>query len=99
MASNSEREEQEGYPKSIAHEVYELKRKAVTMFHNDHADGDTAIYMLLAELAPLIDKYVEERERVARIDELKQFSGNYGYTDWISDRVSELQTKEISNDR
>lgn len=32
-----------------------------------------------------------------RIEELRQFSDNYGYTDWISDRIAELNSQLIGD--
>ena len=74
---------QEGYPDSIAAEVYKLKRKATTMFHNDHDDGDTAIYLLLSELAPLIEAEAT-RQKIAMLD-------------FLQDEGFEVITKDYGN--
>lgn len=51
------------------------------------------VHKALNELPVELQKLLDEASIKARIDELKQFSDNYGYTDWISDRVAELTTQ------
>lgn len=54
MSNAEELREQEGWPKPIAAAVYELKKRATKTFHDDHDDGDLAIYQLLDDLAELV---------------------------------------------
>jgi hypothetical protein len=75
---------QEGYPDEIAAEVWKAKRRATTMFHNNHDDGDTAIYQLLAELAPLITQHCNQAKASGYIEggmlELGNFINDAMYT-------------------
>jgi hypothetical protein len=51
------------------------KRKATDMFHNDHDDGDTAIYGLIADFK----KVLNERDKAAKLSENKQLMANASY--------------------
>ena len=77
MALNNKRL-QPGYPKEIAAEVYEMKKRATDLFHSDHDDGDTAIYGLLAELAPVITAYKDKAVEEARADEIQRICDEVG---------------------
>lgn len=78
--SNEDELKQEGYPDSIAAEVYKAKRRATTLFHNDHDDGDTAIYQLLSDLAPLIQANKERWQIEAELKALE--FAKKKVTDW-----------------
>lgn len=51
-------------------EVVMIKRRATDMFHNDHDDGDTAIYQVVAEMLEWHTTQINALIARARLDEL-----------------------------
>lgn len=57
-------------PETFEEQLEKHKREAVTLFHNDHADGDAAIYRLCAAILAVHPTALEAAKREAR-DEVK----------------------------
>lgn len=55
-------------------ELEALKKKALRRFHDNHDDGDLAIYALAREFKALHHQSLEAARREARIDELERLS-------------------------
>lgn len=95
-------------------ELERIKRKATDMFHNDHADGDTAIYMVIREVKALLHQErvrgaIEERKEVVKelnkeVVEIRKYEALtteslYGYNCAINDINISIKELELRGEK
>lgn len=95
MSSNIQNDEEE-----LRALFYEPKRRAATMFHNDHDDGDTALYQFISEIIPLIqaDRKAREERLVREHDRQGFVRGVSAFSNYFMDASMAAQRVPIMPD-